>query len=143
MHKLAVLWLIVLCMAGCGRSVSVEPLPITSERIDTACSALVAQLPETLSAGRAWEVQPDPDSTMAWGSPSVVLRCGDQVPQPEPTEQLVTVDGLDWRIVPLTAGDRFTTVARSPGVEVTVPDDYAPTASVLAELSSVVQTGTS
>ena len=83
-------------------------------------------------------MEPDPQSTAAWGSPSVVLRCGDGAAGPEPTEQLLSIDGIDWLVTPLTDGEQFTSVGRAPGVVVAIPSTYAPTAQVLAELNPTV-----
>jgi Protein of unknown function (DUF3515) len=122
--------------------VSVEPLPAQSPSTLTSCYDLISDLPASISAGQSWAVEPSPDTTKAWGSPSVVLRCGDQVPPPEPAEQLLSVDGIDWRVIPLTEGDRYTTVGRTPGIEVTVPAAYAPTASILAEIAEPITANT-
>ena len=125
-------------LPGCGRTVTVEPLPIADDAGRDACEAILAALPEQLSAGRAWAVQPDPGTTAAWGSPPVVLRCGDGLPQPQPTDQLLQVQGVTWLVTTLTRGEQYSTVDRSPGVMVTVPDEYRPTAAVLAELALFV-----
>lgn len=132
----------LLLLGACGRSVSVEPLPALSPGTLTSCYDLISALPVSISAGRSWSVEPSPDTTKAWGSPAVVLRCGDEVPPPEPTEQLYSVDGIDWRLIPLTGGDRYTTVDRTPGVEVTVPAQYSPTASILAEIAGPIAANT-
>lgn len=87
-------------------------------------------------------MEPDPGSTAAWGTPPVVLRCGDRVPAPEPTDQLLSVDGLTWVVEALSDGEEYRTVDRAPGVIVTVPDTYAPTSAVLAELAPTVEAGT-
>lgn len=129
---------LLIAVTGCGRSVTVEPLAITSDATRDACAALVADLPPELSMGRAWSVEPDPRSTAAWGSPPVVLRCGDDVPKAQPTDQLLDVDGVTWLVQPLTNGEQYTTVDRTPGVTVTVPSEYIPTAAVLTELVPTV-----
>ncbi len=131
-----------LALSGCGRTVAVEPLPMASASVAAACADVVAALPGELSAGRAWPVAPDPDSTAAWASPAVVLRCGSGVPGPGPTDQLLDVDGVTWVVRSLTEGEQYRTANREPGVIVTVPDRYAPTAAILAELSAAVADGT-
>lgn len=127
-----------LLLAGCGRSVAVAPLPMSSDQTRQACADLVADLPSAISAGRSWQVEPDPDSTRAWGSPPVVLRCGDMVRQPAATDQLLEVDGVTWLVTTLTQGEEFSTVDRTPGVVVSVPSDYAPTSAVLVELAPTI-----
>lgn len=126
-----------LLVAGCGRTVAVQPLP-QSPASTAECGGLVDALPQVLPTGRRWTVAPDPATTAAWGSPAVVLRCGAAVPQPSPTDQLLTIDGVDWWVVPLSAGDRFTTVARTPAVEVLVPAQAGPGAQVVAALNPAV-----
>jgi hypothetical protein len=133
--------LVALLAAGCGRAVAVEPLPQDAGSAQR-CADLVAAAPPELPAGRAWTVSPDPTTTAAWGSPAVVLRCGAAVPQPPPQAQLLAIDGVDWWIVQLTDGDRYTTVGRWPGVEVRVPGAYAPSAQVVAALTPAVAAGT-
>lgn len=128
---------VVAALGACGRSVAVEPLPITGDGAREACAALIGELPRRISTGRAWDVEPDPASTSAWGSPPVVLRCGD-VPGPQPTEQLLAIGDMTWLVTPLTDGEQYTTVDRAPGVIVTVPQVYQPTSAVVAELSAVV-----
>ena len=73
---------LAILLSACGRSVGVDPLPIDGPQTRSACAALVAALPQQISAGRIWRVEPDPSSASAWGSPAVVLRCGSSVPQP-------------------------------------------------------------
>lgn len=130
-------------LAACGRSVAVQPLAMNSEQTAQDCGRLIAAMPERISAGRSWTVEPDPESTKAWGSPAVVLRCGDDIPRPQPTDQLLTIDGVDWLVAPLSEGEQFSTVGRTPGVLITVPAVYAPTASVVAEVAPVIEAGSS
>jgi Protein of unknown function (DUF3515) len=134
--------LIALTVTACGRSVTVQPLTIASQETRNACAALIADVPERISAGSQWRVEPDPTSTAAWGSPPVVLRCGDEVAPPQPTDQLLEVDGVQWLLTPLTQGDQYSTVQRSPGVLISVPSAFAPTAAVIAELTPSVSAAT-
>lgn len=140
--RLAAACALALLLVGCGRTVTVSPLPIDSAAVATACAEVVAALPEQLSAGRSWPVSPDPQSTAAWASPAVVLRCGSGVPAPGPTDQLLEVDGVTWVVASLTDGEEYRTAQRAPGVIVTVPDRYAPTAATLAEVAPAVAAGT-
>ncbi len=103
------------------------------------CAGLTAALPTQIAAGRQWPVEPPSDLVAAWGAPPVVLRCG--VPPPsglQPTSPLVAVDQVTWFVESLTAGTRFTTVAREVRVEVSVPEQYQPAADVIAELSGTI-----
>ena len=129
-------------LAGCGRTVAVQPLPIAAEQTRAACEELIDALPASITAGRAGQVSPDPGSTSAWGTPAVVLRCGDQGRVPAPTDQLLSIDSVTWLVTPLTEGELYTVVDRSPAVEVSVPADYRPSAEVIAELNPAVAAGT-
>ena len=134
MLRIIVLALFGLLLAGCGRSVAVAPAPISDPETAGACSALIQELPDEIAAGRSWPVQPDPASTAAWGTPTVVLTCGDPGPTVDPTEQIIVVDGVEWVQQPLTDGDLFRTVGRDPEVIVRIPADYRPGVTTLAEL---------
>ncbi len=86
------------------------------------------------------DVDPDDGLTAAWGDPAIVLRCG--VPPPaeyQPDAQLFDVDGVEWLPVEGDGGFFFTTVDREAYVEVAVPDDYAPEATVLTDLAEAIQ----
>lgn len=131
--------LAALAVAGCGRTVAVEPLPMAEPGTATACATLVDRLPDRISVGRAWRVAPDPSSTAAWGSPPVVLRCGDSLPQPGPSDQLLSVNGTTWWVEQLSNGERYTSVDRTPGVIVSVPTVDRPSAEVLMELLPALQ----
>lgn len=131
-----------LAVTGCGRTVAVQPLPIASEQTRAACAQLIDELPSSITAGRAWQVSPDPESTAAWGTPAVVLRCGEEGQLPEPTDQLLSINDLTWLVTPLTDGELYSAVDRFPAVEVTVPADYRPSAEVIAELTPAVAAGT-
>jgi len=133
---------VVALLVACGRTVAVDPLPIDNEETRQACAELIAGLPMEISAGRSWAVSPDPGSTIAWGSPAVLLQCGDQVPLPQATDQILQIDGMPWLITPLTQGEQYTTVGRAPGIVVTVPREYSPSAAVLVELQPSVVAGT-
>jgi hypothetical protein len=141
-RRVAVVLAAAALVGGCGRTVTVSPLPIASPSVAAACAQVVAALPDALSVGRSWPVSPDPRSTAAWASPAVVLRCGSGVPGPDPTDQLLQVDGVPWVVTSLSDGEEYRTADREPGVIVTVPSDYAPTAAILAEVAPAVAAGT-
>ncbi len=88
----------------------------------------------------ARDVDPDDGLTAAWGDPAVILRCG--VPAPaeyRPDAQVFDVDGVEWLPVEGDGGYFFTTIDREVYVEVAVPDDYAPEATVLTDLAEAIQ----
>jgi len=131
-----------LLVTSCAGSVDVAPPDLdgdsTSAALD-ACAQLTAELPDRVVDQSSRSTTPDSPLTAAWGDPAILLRCG--VPRPAAltaTSQLVSVNDVDWFAEELTAGYVFTTVGRSPSVEVTVPDDYAPEIAPVTELSAVV-----
>lgn len=125
--------LAALLLSSCASAVDVVP----GERAtDVACAALMVRLPDELGdrARRPTTSQ----STSAWGSPAVVLRCG-LAPPPPSTDPCLTVAGVDWLAQTLPGGRRYTTYGRDPAVDVLLPrqdDDGADT--VLAALAGPV-----
>ena len=126
---------LVLSLTGCGRGVSVPP----GEDIEAdaaACAALT--LPDTvLGAARR---PTDSEGTAAWGDTPITLRCGVAQPPLAPDSSLLDVGGTAWLPIPAEGGALFVAVnwpeeADPVYVEVSVPDDYAPEAAALADLS--------
>ena len=96
--------------------------------------ALAARAP----ADAADDFDADP---VPWGDPAaVLLRCG--VPSPGPTtDPCVNVNGVDWVEDDSDKPNyRFTTVGRTPAVEVILDNDVVSGAATLADLSSAVAT---
>ncbi len=105
----------------------------------SVCADLASQLPDAVAGQTARATEPDSPLTAAWGKPAIVLRCG--VPRPaalSSTSQLIGINGVDWFAEELTGGYLFTTYGRKVYVEVTVPDDYAPEAGPVTEISAAV-----
>ncbi len=102
------------------------------------CAALLDALPEVVGDAVRREVQPPAPAVAAWGDPPVILRCGVPPPVADPTATVLQVDGVDWLPVAGEGGTFFTTVGRVAQVEVAVPDDYAPEADVLSDLTAAV-----
>jgi hypothetical protein len=131
----------VLLLAGCARSVQVDP-PDPAPDADTAaaCAAFTAALPDALeTAGPRRGTSPDSALTAAYGDPPAAVRCGVGEPAAlTPTSLLVTVDGVDWLPEELTDGWLLTTVGRSANVELTVPAALGPAPSVAADLSATI-----
>jgi hypothetical protein len=131
-------------MVACSGPVAVEPPDIDSGNTMNAtvlsvCSELSAQLPDTVADQEFRATEPESPFTAAWGTPAIVLRCG--VPRPAAlsrTSQLISINGVDWFAEELTSGYLFTTYGRQVYVEVTVPDDYAPEAGPVTEISAAV-----
>ena len=69
-----------------------------------------------------------------------MLRCGVGAPGGlTPTSEVIEIEAVRWYAEELTAGYRFTTTDRTPRVELTVPDAYAPEVDPLVDLSPVVR----
>jgi hypothetical protein len=102
------------------------------------CADLVAALPDVVADAVRRDIEPPRPATAAWGDPPVILRCGVPVPVADPTTPVLEVDGVRWLPVPGEGGTFFTTVDRVATVEVAVPDDYAPEADVLSDLTGPV-----
>lgn len=103
-----------------------------------ACAALVASLPGNLAdQGRRVNAPgPGAEYSVAWGDPVIALSCGKEAPAAAVlAPDALAVDDIEWRYETFEDAYRFHSVGLSPAVEVTVPDAYAPEATVLAELS--------
>jgi hypothetical protein len=132
-------FVLALLLDGCGfgavEITPYEPEPGTSE----ACATLSLALPEVVSDAVRRDTEPAVPYVAAWGDPAVVLRCGVPLP-PEygPDSQLLDVDGVGWLSVDGEGGTFFTAADRDVHVEVAVPDDYAPEADVLTDLTPAI-----
>lgn len=136
---------------GCGASTDlrVEPPEPPDEAAAAACEALVDALPDRLHQQERRDIEPADQSSAAWGSPAIVLRCGVEEPAAlEPTSPCFEVSNVGWLATqdgePAEMGGglegtvTFTSIGREAYVEVDVPDDYQPAADVLAELADPV-----
>ena len=131
--------LVLFGLSGCASPVAaptVSPSP-------PGCAELLAEVPTRISGQERREVEPDNGTTAAWGDPPVVLRCGVTAPAGlRPDSSLTEVNGVAWFAEQRSRGYVFTTVGRTPAVEVTVPDAYAPEGSVLAQLGTALSAPT-
>ena len=118
---------------GCGRTVTVQP-PDDSTVADR-CQVLKEDLPDTFAGERRLSVSPDSVQTAAWGSPAIVWRCGVGPTTVDPNSQLVEVNGTTWQPEELESGVRFTTLGKTPAIELTVPSIYPSPAGLLTRLS--------
>ena len=116
--------------------------PDLSAAQDSACRALVRDLPDTLVGEQSVAVTGATAYGAAWGDPAIVLTCGVEPLDLGDAPRCVVADGVGW-LVPDedAAGDRdatFTADGYRPRVRVEIPDDYLPEqgASVLAELAA-------
>jgi hypothetical protein len=125
--------------AGCALGAVTTPAHTPQPGSDTACATLVAALPDVVADAVRREVQPESAAVAAWGQPPVILRCGVEQPSADPGVAVLDVDGVGWVPVAGDGGTFFTTVDRSPRIEVAVPDDYAPEAEVLVDLAPAIR----
>ncbi|MGB7982221.1 MAG: DUF3515 family protein [Candidatus Nanopelagicales bacterium] len=129
-----------LVLAGCARSVAVDPPASPDPQVLAACTALHAALPAELSTvGERREVTPESPLTAAYGDPPVGVRCGVAEPVGLAADALlVTVDDVDWFAQELSNGWRLTTVERVAAVEITVDEVHGPAPSVAADLTPAI-----
>jgi hypothetical protein len=131
---------VLLVTTACSAGLPVAPPnPPPQGAAAYTCSAVHGKLPDEVDGHSVTATTPRSPYTSAWGSPSIVFRCG--VPTPAaltPTSQLITVNGVDWLPEQLTGGYLFTTVGRSVNVEVSVPEAYSPEADALVDISPAV-----
>jgi hypothetical protein len=140
---------VALLSAGCSSGVSVDaPSPGPTEAAQ--CSRLLAVLPDRVAGQSNRAVRPADALAAAWGDPAIVLRCGVSKPVAlRPDSACLVVNGVGWFATagghpvtgtePVTGPIVFTTVGRSPYVEVLVPADYQPPADALVDLSSALR----
>jgi Protein of unknown function (DUF3515) len=140
---------VALLTAGCSSSVTVDA-PSPDQPDAAQCARLLAVLPDRVAGQSSRQVRPAGELAAAWGDPAVVLRCG--VPKPlalRADSACLVVNGVGWFAAaggrpvtgtePVTGPIVFTTVGRSPYVDVLVPPDYQPAADALVDLSSAVR----
>ena len=86
-------------------------------------AALHRSLPEQLDGRERRETDPASQrTTAAWGDPAVVLRCGvDRPAALTATSEVLEVDGVEWFLEERPTAFVFTTVGRTPYVQVRVP----------------------
>ena len=141
-----------LTCAGCSGAVDVRT-PVAGPVATKQCQRLIAVLPQRVAGQAVRDVHPADALAMAWGDPPVVLRCGVAKPAAlRPDSACFVVNGVGWfarqngRPVsgtePVTAEIVFTTVGRSPYVEVAVPPDYQPAANALVDVAEAVSSAT-
>jgi hypothetical protein len=86
------------------------------------CARLHEALPDEVDGRDRRDTEPASRRTAAWGDPPLLLRCG--VPRPPgltPTSEVLEVDGVEWFLTERSRAFVFTTVRRTPYVEVRVP----------------------
>lgn len=77
--------------------------------------------------------------TAAWGDPPITMRCGVERPAVyTPTSKLLDVNGIGWLSEQTDDGSRFTSVATSPMIEVSVPFAQEPASGPLTEIAAAL-----
>lgn len=124
-------------LAGCSTTIHVDP---ADDANNAACADVSVLLPDAIGdLDRVWT---DAQATGAWGDPTVVLRCGVDVPAPS---DLVcqTIGGVDWLVLAQEdERQRLVTYGRDPAVEVIIKRgsdiDFR---SIVEKLSTSIQSG--
>lgn len=130
-------------LAGCGQG----PVEIPDVELDTAdakaCAELVDALPDRVADQPLRAVESGGGPGAAWGDPAIVLRCG--VERPDDFTRVspcTSVNGVDWYIPDAQLEEQgdltMTVVYRRQYVEVTLPGEYWPPATALADLAEAV-----
>lgn len=121
----------LLC-AACAR-----PVDVTGAPSDPTCASFLASLPVKIAEQTMRETTPSTATAAAWGDPPIIVRCGVAEPRTlVSTSSLIEVESVTWFPEALTNGTLFTSVGRSPRIEVSVPRDYAPEVNVLVDIAA-------
>ena len=137
---------LLLAATGCGADGPRVRSHDVRDADRSACAALIAALPPTVS-GRS-RVEVDDPYAAAWGDPAIVLRCG--VGKPEGFDKFSAcqrTDGVDWFVPDAVMSDQradvlMTTIGRTPAVDVLVPARYRPTAGPMVDLAAAIKATT-
>jgi hypothetical protein len=136
-----------LLLAACSPGPVEVDQPQRDEATTTACRRFLADTPATVADQQRRDVEPTDALARAWGDPAIVVTCGGDPPRLPDTASCLTVDGVDWYLPEdkvAAPGDEqgtvtMTTIGRDPAVRLTLPGDYWPPATALADLSGVVR----
>lgn len=127
-------------MAACTGPFSAPSASPTSSAEAAACTALIDQLPPRVDGAGRTAYTP---YAVGWGSPRIDLRCGIPLPLAyAPTSELVVVEGVSWLPEQTDEVTVFTTVGRTPMVDVRVPAEYYPPTSPLVDVADAVKATT-
>jgi hypothetical protein len=101
------------------------------------CRSFKLDLPKQLAPGvQLRAVTPVSDTTAAWGTPPITLRCG--VPEGSAKDDPYTFNGVGWALHDGGATRIWTTTGRKLNVAVEVPDAYDGQAEIIGMLSTAV-----
>jgi hypothetical protein len=124
-------------LAGCSTTIHVDA---AEDADNPACADVSVLLPDAIGdLDRVWT---DAQATGAWGEPTVVLRCGVDVPAPS---DLVcqTIGGVDWLVLEQEEErQRLVTYGREPAVEVNIRrGEQIDFQSIVDSISTSIQSG--
>lgn len=124
-------------LTGCSTTIHLDPAADANNPVCADVSVLVPSAIGDLE--RVWT---DAQATAAWGDPTVVLRCGVDVPAPS---DLVcqTFSGVDWLVLDQEdERQRLVTYGRDPAIEVIIRRGEAiDFRTVIDRLSTSIQSG--
>jgi hypothetical protein len=102
-----------------------------------SCRSFKLDLPKQLAPDVLLRpVTPESDTTAAWGTPAITLRCG--VPGGSSSDDPYTFNGVGWALHDGGATRIWTTTGRKVNVAVEVPDAYDGQAEIIGMLSTAV-----
>lgn len=119
---------------------STEPVPLAARELETrqetACRALLSQLPERVRDLTPRPVTEGPEQNAAYGDPPITVECGVPPAEFPPTDQVWRLDSVCWH----ASGDgtRWVTVDREVPVRVTVPEGYDGPGQWAAEFNATI-----
>ena len=142
----------MLILSACG-----GPVDVTAPQPDSGaaaqCRTLLDRLPTRIDGQQERDVSPSGSLAAAWGDPPIVLRCGVARPAAlTATSFCLQVSGVGW--LPTVDGKEddmthppdgtavFTTIGRSPIIEVSVPSAYSPQPETLPAFASAIRSST-
>lgn len=124
-------------LSGCSTTIHLDP---AADADNADCADVSVLLPDVV--GELDRVWTDAQATGAWGDPTVVLKCGVDVPAPS---DLVcqTIGGVDWLVLAQEdERQRLVTYGRDPAVEINIKRgsdiDFR---AVVEKLSTSIQSG--
>ncbi|MCW2599930.1 MAG: hypothetical protein JWM02_1759 [Frankiales bacterium] len=137
--------LVALLAAACSakpttsvHDVSVPAVNGVSPATLLTCRNLKLDLPKQVAGGTTLRpAAPLSDTTAAWGTPPITLRCG--VRAGSPLDDPYTFNGVQWAMHDNGASRLWTTLGRKVNVVVEVPDAYSSQAELIGGLAAAVK----
>ena len=131
----------VSCSAKPTTSVADVPVPAVtgvSGKTLLACRRLKLDLPKQIArAVSQRRTTPVSDTTAAWGTPPITLRCG--VPAGSDLDDPYVFNDVRWALHDSGGSRQWTTLGRTVNVVVEVPDAYSSQAELIGGLAAAVK----